>query len=148
MCWSISRRNFLQTSGTPTLIKRASQNSPSCMYKNKGLKSSKRPEPDRVGCKNIPPVRGLLTHHNHSTCLSRARKSRGVRSVVLSKPIRMEVWQRRARKVRLLCPFRHCLVEARAMENHLRTSPDADLARSWQKREAQQLTAPQLRRRP
>ena len=91
-----------------------------------GKMSYKRTESERVDCKNLRPARGALTSHGHITSLSRARRSRSVRPVALRKPVWMEVWQRRTRKVRLLCPLFHGLVEARTMENHLRASPHAE----------------------
>ena len=93
-----------------------------------GKMSYKRTAAERVDCKNMRPARGALTSQGHTTSLSRTRGSRSVRPVTLRKPIRMEVGQRRARQVRLLCPLFHGLVEARTMENHLRASPRAEWA--------------------
>ena len=86
----------------------------------KGKLTSNGTKFERLDCKDIWPQRGLLTSHSHSICLWRIRTRRSVWLEVQTKPVWMEIWQRRAGKVRLLRPLFHGLVEARAMKNHLR----------------------------
>ena len=111
-----------KTSGSPDWEKNAQTK----MNHPAGKMLSIRAESKRCDCKSMRPPRGLLTSHCHCIRLRRSRRRRSVRPEVLSKPLWMKVWQRRARQVRLLCPLFHRLVEARTVENHLRAGPHSD----------------------